>query len=268
MPTGSTPPTARPGHSAMPGTGVPAPPAAAFLPAPLSPQGRHQPKGGTRQPRPHPPFTPRPRGSGSPHRLSPRQAQPGGGSCAGGRRQSWTPSRVGTAPKRRSAPPWASATITPERHHEDMGMGGGWGVSDTGTAGPWPPLAPVPSRLCLAWNSPKVLWCLSQGPLILSRGERGQQPGFSPWDGPGGGRETPRAVQPQRPGGPARLAHRGHAMPGHPPSLAGKGHAAASCPENSCSPKAEAGGKPIPGPHRDTQQMPQRRARKSSRALA
>lgn len=46
--------------------------AAAFLPAPLSPQGQHQPEGGTRQP----PFTPRLRGSGSSCSLSPWRAQP------------------------------------------------------------------------------------------------------------------------------------------------------------------------------------------------
>ncbi|XP_042651892.1 uncharacterized protein LOC122153722 [Tyto alba] len=60
----------------------------------------------------------------------------------------------------------------------------------------------------------------------------------------------------------------GHTVPGHPPSLGGKGHAAASSPGNSWSPKAEAGGKPIRGPHRDSQGMPQRQAQGSSHALA
>lgn len=61
---------------------------------------------------------------------------------------------------------------------------------------------------------------------------------------------------------------KGYAMPGHPPSPVGKGHAAASNAGNSGSLEAEAGGKPIPGHHRDTRGMPQCQARRSSHALA
>lgn len=123
VPTSSTPSMDPQGRSAMPGTGVPALQAAAFLPAPLSSQGRHQPQGGTRQPSPHPPFTPKLRGSNSLRSLSPRQTQPRGGSCAGGKRQSWTPSRAGTAqrgalllPGHPQASPQSGAMRIWERH--------------------------------------------------------------------------------------------------------------------------------------------------------
>lgn len=102
----------------MSGTGILALQAAAFLPVPLSPQGQHQPEGGTRQP----PFTPRLRGSGSLCSPSPWTAQPRGRSYAERQRQSWTPSRGGTALKRCSTPPRASVNITLEQCRRDTGV--------------------------------------------------------------------------------------------------------------------------------------------------
>lgn len=81
-------------------------------------------------------------------------------------------------------------------------------------------------------------------------------PGWARREGREGDPELPRpGDQEGQPVSPVE----GHAMPGHPPSLVGKGHAAASSPGNSHSPKGETGGKPIPGPCRDTQGGPSAR---------
>lgn len=145
VPTGSMPPKALPGRSAMLGTGVPASWAVAFLPAPLSPRGQHQPEGGTRQPGPHPPFTRRLRGSGSLRSPSPSKPSPEEGAVPGARGRAGP--HPGLAQPLRGTPllPGHPQASPPERCHGDVGAGRGTG---TGTAGPQPPLAPAPSWLC------------------------------------------------------------------------------------------------------------------------
>lgn len=90
--------------------------------------------------------------------------------------------------------------------------------------------------------------------------------GLTPRDGPGtgGGRESPTELpsprdQEGRPVSPIEATH---------PVLQARGTLLPVPLGTATAPKQRQGGKPIPGPHRDTQEMPQHQTQRSGHALA